>query len=211
MSDAIRDRVLAEALLAIPETGFSQSTLDKAAEKVGISKREMQDSFPQGPSSLVEAFSHWADRRMEETLAAEAPHRMRDRIAGAVKARIEMMGTYKEAARRAAGFLAQPQHAALAATLMMQSVDAMWRAAGDRSSDFSYYTKRATLAGVYASTFAYWLSDASENHAATWIFLDHRIDNVMSIEKFKGAAKAAISKLPDPMAIFDALRGGRPR
>ena len=92
----------------------------------------------------------------------------------------------------------------------MRSVDAMWRACGDRSSDFSYYTKRATLAAVYGATFAHWLTDASEGHAATWAFLDQRIDNVMSFEKFKGSVKEAFAKLPDPRDIFNALRG-RPR
>ena len=85
----------------------------------------------------------------------------------------------------------------------------MWRACGDRSSDFSYYTKRATLAGVYGSTFAYWLSDSSAGHSATWAFLDHRIDNVMSLEKFKGTVKQAIAKLPDPREFFNSLRGRR--
>ena len=96
-----------------------------------------------------------------------------------------------------------------AAQLMMRSVDAMWRAAGDRSSDFSYYTKRATLAGVYGATFAYWLSDSSEGHAATWTFLDNRIDNVMQFEKFKGAAKDAIAKLPDPLKFLSSAAAVR--
>jgi ubiquinone biosynthesis protein COQ9 len=83
----------------------------------------------------------------------------------------------------------------------------MWRAAGDRSSDFSYYTKRATLAGVYGATFAYWLSDSSEGHQATWTFLGHRIDNVMQFERLKGAAKDAMSKFPDPLGILKSFRG----
>jgi ubiquinone biosynthesis protein COQ9 len=210
MSDTLRDRLLAEALPEIPVTGVSDATLAAAAEKSGISRRELQDAFPQGPVNLVEAFSHWADRRMAEILASQGEQRMRDRIASAVRARIEVLGPHKEATRRVMAFLAQPQHAALAAKLMMTSVDAMWRAAGDRSSDFSYYTKRATLGAVYGATFAYWLSDSSEGHQATWIFLGHRIDNVMSIEKFKGAAREAMAKLPDPLKFFDALRG-RPR
>jgi ubiquinone biosynthesis protein COQ9 len=211
MSEIIRDRILAEALREIPETGVSDATLERAAEKLGVSKRELQDAFPQGPVSLAEAFSHWADRRMVELLAAQGVQHMRDRVTSAVRTRIEAMSSHKEAARRTAGFLAQPQHAALGAKLMMRSVDAMWRAAGDRSSDFSYYTRRATLAGVYGATFAYWLSDSSEGHAATWIFLDQRIDNVMQFEKFKGTAKEALSKLPDPMKFLNALRGVRPR
>ena len=210
MSDTIRDRVLIEALPEIPLTGVSDATLIKAAEKAGIGKRELQVSFPQGPVSLVEAFSHWADRRMADGFAAQGKQRMRDRITAAVRTRLEILGPHREAVRRVTAFLAQPQHAALAAQLMMRSVDAMWRACGDRSSDFSYYTKRATLAAVYGSTFAHWLTDASEGHAATWTFLDHRIDNVMSFEKFKGTVKEAVAKLPGPREFFNSLRG-RPR
>jgi ubiquinone biosynthesis protein COQ9 len=134
---------------------------------------------------------------------------LRDRVAAAVRARIEVLAPYKEAARRAAAFLSQPQNATLAAKLLMTTVDAIWRAAGDRSSDFSYYTKRAMLAGVYGTTLAYWFSDSSDGHSSTWTFLGHRIDNVMQIEKWRGQAREALSKLPDPLEFFKGLRGRR--
>ena len=92
---------------------------------------------------------------------------------------------------------------------MMRSVDLMWRAAGDRSSDFSYYTKRALLGGVYGATLIHWLSDSSEGHADTWVFLDNRIGDVMQIEKFRGAAREWVAKLPDPLGIFGTGSGGR--
>ena len=211
MSDTIRESVLVEALADIPQTGFSDETLAAAAARAGVGKRELRDAFPQGPVNLVEAFSYWADRRMVEIVAAEEVPRLRDRVASAVRARLEVLGPHKEAARRAAGFLAAPQHAGLAAKLMMRSVDAMWRAAGDKSSDFSYYTKRAMLGAVYAATLAYWFSDASEGHSATWTFLDNRIDNVMQIEKFRGQAGEVLAKLPDPFGILSSFRGGPPR
>ena len=148
MSDAIRELVLMEALPEIPENGFSEATLTNAAARAGMGKRELQDAFPKGAASLVEAFSDWADRRMTDIMAnGEPEQRLRDRVASAVRTRIEVVAPHKEAARRAAGFLAAPQNAPLAAKLMMRSVDAMWRAAGDTSSDFSYYTKRALLTG----------------------------------------------------------------
>jgi ubiquinone biosynthesis protein COQ9 len=207
MSDAIRELVLMEALPEIPENGFSDLTLTNAAARTGIGKRELQDAFPKGAASLVEAFSDWADRRMTEIMASGEPdQRLRDRVAYAVRTRIEVIAPHKEAARRAAGFLANPQNAPLAARLTMRSVDAMWRAAGDTSSDFSYYTKRALLTGVYGATLAYWYSDASEGHSATWTFLDNRIDNVMQIEKFRGKARDAMAKLPSPLAILNSLR-----
>jgi ubiquinone biosynthesis protein COQ9 len=155
----------------------------------------------------VEAFSHWADERMAERMREDKAERMRERVAHAVRARLDALAPHKDAARRAAAFLAQPQNAPLAASLMMRSVDLMWRAAGDRSSDFSYYTKRALLGAVYGATLIHWLSDSSENHADTWDFLDARIDNVMQIEKFRGAARDWVTRLPDPFGIFGP--GGR--
>ncbi len=210
MTDLVRDRVLSEALPEIPQTGFSQETLAAAAEKAGISRRELHDAFPGGPADLVETFSHWADRMMAGNVAAnpEDAH-LRDRVAAAVRARIEVLNPHKEAARRAAAFLALPHNAPLAAKLMMRSVDAMWRAAGDRSSDFSWYTKRAILAGVYAATFAWWLSDSSEGNSATWTFLGHRIDDVMQLEKFRSSAVKAIENLPDPFGLLKLFRGRR--
>ena len=65
----------------------------------------------------------------------------------------------------------------------------MWYAAGDTSTDFNFYTKRATLAGVYSSTLLYWLNDRSPGGEATWGFLDRRIDDVMKIEKLKSAGE----------------------
>ena len=206
MSEDLRERILAEALPQIPKTGISEATLQAAGAKAGIKSAELKAAFPNGPASLAEAFSHWADARMEERVRGTQPERLRDRVSNAVRARIEVLVLHKEAARRASAFLALPQNAPLAAKLMMRSVDRMWRAAGDRASDFSYYTKRALLTGVYGATLAYWYSDASEGHKATWTFLDNRIDNVMQIEKFRGKARDAIAKLPNPLDILNSLR-----
>jgi ubiquinone biosynthesis protein COQ9 len=52
----------------------------------------------------------------------------------------------------------------------------------------NWYSKRAILSGVYSSTVLYWLGDTSPGHAATWEFLDRRIDDVMQFEKVKKAA-----------------------
>jgi ubiquinone biosynthesis protein COQ9 len=144
---------------------------------------------------------------MADKLAADPEEaHLRDRIAAAVRARIEMLNPHKEAARRAAAFLALPHNAPLGAKLMMRTVDAMWRAAGDRSSDFSWYTKRAILAGVYGTTFAYWLTDSSEGNSDTWTFLGHRIDDVMRIEKFRSSAMKAVEQLPDPFGLLKSFR-----
>ena len=209
MTTGARDAVLASALAEIGEHGFSDAALRAAAEKAGANRSELKAAFPNGGASLVEAFSHWADERMAERMREDDAARLRERVAHAVKARIAALAPHKESARRATAFLALPQNAGLAARLSMRSVDLMWRAAGDKSTDFSYYTKRALLAGVYGATFLHWLSDSSESHAETWVFLDNRIEDVMQIEKFRGAAREWMAKLPDPFGILGKGSSGR--
>ena len=99
---------------------------------------------------------------MEKRLAAMnlPAMKIRERIAAAVLARLSILKPHKEAARRAGATLSLPMHAALAAKLMYHSVDAMWRAVGDTSTDFNFYTKRGILAGVYGATLLRWFNDS---------------------------------------------------
>lgn len=211
MSEDLRAAILQEALHEAPFSGFSDAMLRIAATRAGATPAQIAMFFPDGAASLVTLFSHWADAHIETRLAQERPDRIRDRITKAVRVRLEALAPHKEAARRAASFLALPMHAPLATTLLFESVDAMWRAAGDNSSDFNYYTKRALLAGVYASTLVYWFSDDSDDSEKTWAFLDKRIDDVMQIQKMRGELEKVVSQLPDPLGVLAALRAAGPR
>jgi ubiquinone biosynthesis protein COQ9 len=211
MTSELREQILMEALREVPFTGFSDSALTLASERSGATPAQVSALFPNGAASLVEEFSHWADAQMTARMQLDAPERIRDRIAKAVRTRIEVLIPHKEAARRAAAFLSVPTHGTLAPRLLLETVDAMWRACGDRSSDFNYYTKRALLSGVYGSTLVYWFSDSSEGNVETWRFLESRIDDVMRIQKWRGELDRAAAKLPDPFGILAAIRTAGPR
>ena len=71
--------------------------------------------------------------------------------------------------------LARPGRAILAAQCTARTVDTIWYAAGDKSVDFSWYSKRAILAGIYGVTLLYWLQDGSSGDEATLQFLDRRL------------------------------------
>jgi ubiquinone biosynthesis protein COQ9 len=191
-----REAVLAAALPHAAFDGFTDSVLQKAAMEAGV--KDVARLFENGPISLVEFYSTWADAQMEAKLAATdlKAMKIRQRIAAAVKARLSVLAPHKEAARRAAALLSLPMHAALGAKLVYRTVDAMWRAAGDTSTDFNFYTKRGILAGVYGSTAMRWFNDTGEDEKATDEFLAARIENVMQFEKFKAKAKEALSNFP---------------
>lgn len=56
---------------------------------------------------------------------------------------------------------AHPMNAATALKQRAVLMDDIWHAAGDRSTDMDWYTKRALLGGVYTATELYMLTDYS--------------------------------------------------
>jgi ubiquinone biosynthesis protein COQ9 len=95
-----------------------------------------------------------------------------------------------------------PLNGPLAARLLYKTVDAIWYAIGDRSTDFSFYTKRGLLAAVYSGTLFYWLNDKSEGAQATWAFLDRRIAEVMQIPKVMSRLTKFTERIPRPRRPF---------
>ncbi|HEY1877140.1 MAG TPA: COQ9 family protein, partial [Rhizomicrobium sp.] len=194
----LREKILAKALPHAAFDGFTDSVLQKAAGEAGATKADLARLFQEGPVSLVQFYSTQTDAEMEKRLKGMdlKAMKIRERIATAVKTRLAVLKPHKEAARRAAALLSLPVHAALGAKLVYRTVDTMWRAAGDTSTDFNFYTKRAILAGVYSATLVCWFNDASEDESVTREFLAARIENVMQFEKFKAEAKQALARLP---------------
>ena len=209
--DDVRRAVLAAALVHVPFDGWTADTLRRAAKDAGVEQGLAELAFPRGPISLVDEFAKEMDRRMLAALEAGdlASLKIRERIIAGVRARLEALEPYREAERRAVGFLALPPHAPLGLKVLTRTVDAIWRAAGDRSADFNYYTKRALLAGVYSTTLAFWLQDDSENHEESWAFLARRVEDVMKIQKARGKLESYAGKLPSPFALLRHLRDRR--
>ncbi|MGB8363723.1 MAG: COQ9 family protein [Rhizomicrobium sp.] len=207
---SLKAAVIEAALPHVPFDGFTDTVLEDAAAEAGVDARDVPRLFPDGPLSLVEALSEAADREMETRLAKArlGAMKIRERIAKAIRTRIDILRPHKEAARRAAAFLTLPPHAARGMTILYRTVDAIWRAAGDTSTDFNFYTKRAILAAVYSATLMRWFTDDSDDEAETEAFLAHRIDDVMRFERFKAQIRARTSKLP---SLADILRGAPAR
>jgi len=188
MTDAenLRSSLLEAALENVPFDGWSEATFHAALAGAEITADTARTLCPRGALDLAVAFHRRGDAAMLKQLKATdlSAMRMRDKIAAAVRIRLQVIGD-KEAVRRGSTLFALPQHAAEGAGLIWGTADAIWLELGDSSDDINWYTKRATLSGVYAATVLFWLGDDSDGHRASWAFLDRRVDDVMQIEKIK--------------------------
>lgn len=204
----LRDRLIEAALPHIPFDGWGRQAALEAARDLGLDANAALRAFPGGARDMIRWHLQQADRKMLEALAEmDLPSmRIRDRIATAVRVRLELYANDRDAIRKALAFLAMPQNAGVATQSLYRTVDDIWFAAGDTATDWNFYTKRALLAGVYSSTLLFWLNDKSEGFADTWAFLDRRIENVMQVPKVTGKLGEVLSFLPRRARAFRDFR-----
>ena len=211
-----RTAILQAALKHIPFDGWSANTLSRAVKEAGLDPAMAERAFPRGARDLVDYLVADTDARMASELErrdlSEMP--VRERIATAVRVRLELLAPHREAVRGSLALRLRPGNAPHTMRGLYDTVDAMWRAAGDTATDFNFYTKRALLAGVYGATLLYWLDDSSEDFADTWAFLDRRIADIMRIQDVRGRIEKFGERLPSlaqlrPRNPLDSARAAR--
>ena len=196
--ERLRELVVEAALPHIAFDGWTMAALRAGAGAAGLDESEAAVLFPRGPMEAIEVHMALADRHMVEDVSAldPSPAGAAAAIRAALRARLERNAPHREAIRRAAARLALPHNAPLALRSLYRTVDAVWLLADDRSTDFGYYTKRATLAGIYAAVLQVWLNDRSEDLEATWAFLDRRLEDAARIGKARGRLQRCGRLLP---------------
>ena len=206
---ALKKRILDAALAHVPFDGWTIASLKAGAEDAGLDPALVHEAFPGGVLDAIEQHSRLADQHMLAGIEARdlGAMRTRDKIALAIRLRLEENVKHREAIRRALTVLAIPFNAGVALASLYRTVDAIWYAAGDTSTDFNFYTKRGLLAGVYSATLLYWLEDKSEGQENTWQFLARRIDDAMRVPQALGRVRKLFEGLAGPF-WQSGLRGG---
>ena len=189
-----RDAAITAMLPHVPFDGWSKRALRAGVRDAGLPGDEADLLVPLGTVDMIETFCDLADRRMEDAAADLPQTKVSHRVRAIIALRLEQNRPHKEAIRRAMAVLALPRNARAAAACTGRTVDTIWHAAGDRSADFSWYTKRAILTAVYTATVLYWLRDTSEDNAATLAFLDRRLAGVAMIGKVRGRVEGFLRR-----------------
>jgi len=202
--DPDRAAIIDALLPQIPFEGWTRKALREALVSLGQPPEDAPLIFPNGASEMIETYCSLADERMVEAASSAglASLRIPARVRAIIAIRLEQNRPHKESIRRALACLAIPANMPVAARSTAATVDAIWHAAGDASADFSWYTKRGILAGVYSSTLLYWLRDGSEDDQDTLAFLDRRLENVGQIGKLRKDIESRLSGIAERVKGF---------
>ena len=204
--DGIRSMLLDAILPHAAIAGWQKESFEAAVMDAGTDPVLARAACPRGAVDLAVELSRRSDDLMEEQVGELVTSRLpySEKVAEAVCARFVIMEEHREANRRAMARFVLPEYLAEGGRLIWETSDRIWSALGDRSEDYNWYTKRAMLSAVLASTRLYWLRDTSEDLSETRAFVYRRIHDVMQIERAKGriASNRLIGSLYECVGSF---------
>ena len=187
---------LIKAMLThVPFDGWTWEAMEQGAIDIGYEKKKtsserikiFKDLFKNGSIDFIDIFSEIIDLEVKENYNSieEKPERVPEKIKKIIMIRLNLCQKYKEAVRSSISLSAIPVNTKISINILYRTCNSIWRIVGDKSTDFSFYTRRISLAAVYTSTLLFWLNDKSNNNIETEFFLDRRLKDISKISSLK--------------------------
>src|SRR5262245_33001231 len=114
--DQDRERLLAAILNHVPFDGWSETALRAAGSDAGLPADRVLNAFPGGAREALILWHEVTDQNMIAAMAAPeiAGLRVRERVAAAIRLRLESCQPHREAVRAGCTLLLMPQNTILA-------------------------------------------------------------------------------------------------
>ena len=191
----IRIDLIRAMLTHVPFDGWTWEAMEQGAIDIGFEKKKtssyrmkiFKDLFKNGSIDFIEIFSEIIDLEVKEKydLLEFKPERVSEKIKKIIMIRLNLCQKYKEAVRTSISLTAMPINTKISLNMLYRTCNSMWKIAGDKSTDYSFYTRRISLAAVYTSTLLFWLNDNSNDNVETEFFLDRRLKGINKISRLK--------------------------
>ncbi|KAI4260653.1 MAG: hypothetical protein L6R42_003975 [Xanthoria sp. 1 TBL-2021] len=203
---AEEDVILAAAIHHVPTHGFTSTALSSGIRDAGYPD-VAANLFPDGVFSLVKY--HLVTERLAlskntPTPASPASGGVLDMVRHLTLQRLHANKPIIHRWQEALAILAMPKHFAPSLYELALLSDEIHFLAGDKSVDTSWYTKRAGLSAIYASTELFMTQDKSPNFKETEDFFDRRLEAAQSLRRTVGDAGQWAGV--QAMGIISALR-----
>ncbi|XP_051485071.1 ubiquinone biosynthesis protein COQ9, mitochondrial [Apus apus] len=187
--EQLQHRILTAALEFVPEHGWTAEAIAEGAKTLGLSVAAA-GMFHSDGSELILHFVSQCNTKLSELLEqeqklvqlGEAEKKPTDQfLRDAVEARLRMLIPYIDKWPQALSILLLPHNIPTSLSLLTSMIDDIWHYAGDQSTDFNWYTRRAVLTGIYNTTELVMMQDSSPDFEDTWRFLENRVADAMNM------------------------------
>ncbi|KAL8724100.1 MAG: hypothetical protein Q9166_008133 [cf. Caloplaca sp. 2 TL-2023] len=171
------DAILAAAINHVPAHGFTNTALSGGVRDAGYPDVSA-NLLPDGVFSLVKYYlvtQRLALRNNASTAPSTVSSSVLDRVRNLTLQRLHASKPIIHRWQEALAILAMPNHFGDSLRELALLSDEIHFLAGDKSVDTSWYTKRAGLSAIYASTELFMTQDKSPNFKETEEFLNRSL------------------------------------
>ncbi|KAF8449707.1 COQ9-domain-containing protein [Terfezia claveryi] len=181
---AAASAILSSSLTHVPEHGFTDMALTLGARGAGYLDITT-NLFPRGPFEIV--YYHLVMSRLNLHQRVQFPsaeelgvgQKLRMLVVERLRANEKVLGRWQEAL----GLMSLAGNIPTSISELAKLSDEILYLAGDTSVDTTWYTKRASLSAIYASTELFMTQDTSPDFICTWKFLDRRLEDIQALGK----------------------------
>tara|TARA_Y100001960_G_C14508617_1_gene745297 strand:- start:54 stop:671 length:618 start_codon:yes stop_codon:yes gene_type:complete len=186
----IRKKILNESKEIISEKGWNEKLFKSISLKKNIKYVEISSLFPQGYIDLLIFYLDQINIEMTLLLKKQNLDNLKthQKIKQIIISRLNIYQDNRKLFNKTFIFLSLPQNSKLAIKSLYKTIDLIWFLAGDKSTDFNFYTKRSILAGVYISTVFNFFRNKDLNIAID--HLDRKLRDINKIPKIKNKFKS---------------------
>jgi ubiquinone biosynthesis protein COQ9 len=191
-----KEKLLLEFINNVVFEGFSISALRSASLQIFEDINYHLVLFPGGLAEIAEYYEQYSlARLMKQLEEATEIKGITKKIETALVYKIIKSNFAKEFLAELAKFYLRPQNTPIAIKAAWNVSDAIWQFAGDKSTNYNYYTKRGLLFSVYNASILYYLQDNSDDHIQTEEFITNSLVKVASIGLVKAKIKSLLPKI----------------
>jgi len=204
----LKRRLLDASLKYVPSTGWTVEAVTLGANELKLPD-VMHGLFNDAGASLVSHFIQSKNKELIEYMKEErARLNQQPRISfsnfvsNAVKHRLQLNIPFIERLPEALAIAQRPDQLPQCTKSLLQMSDDICFHGGDRSTDLSWYTKRTSVASLYAATELYMIQDESAHFEDTWLFLNRRLDDLKYVGQTTRQASSMASTILDLAYTF---------
>jgi len=198
-------KILQEFLKLCSFEGWNNKTLALALKNCGFKANYQEIIFENGCFDLIDLYIEEQNKitaQKYKNIDPEKNTKIREKITNLLYINFETQKNNKVVLQTLSNFIANPKNLATPTSgikplsyslkICYKIADFMWYEIGDKSSDFNFYTKRATLAKIILKTFIVFMKD-DDSLIKTKQTIDKEIAKVMKFESYKYNVKKFIN------------------
>ena len=181
----IRNEILSDTKAYVIKYGWNEEMFSKVAKNSKYDTAVVLSLFPEGYISLIQVYLNEINAKMTDKSKKLNLIRFKvhERIRELCILRFKIMIKEKKIVCKTFLHLFLPNNYSFSLKNLYKTVDQIWYLAGDSSTDFNFYSKRAILASIYLTTILHFINN--ENLEETIILLNKQLKKVSKIPKIK--------------------------